>query len=181
MVLIGGTPVPADTIARFGASLLDSEGVKANVVSHAFVDSAQTIANLVAAHQAWQAALGGVCGAQIVGNRATILVANEAGHRAAPVAGSEVQEVGVFDFNQAGLPYHYGQAVPAFLESLVLNGGVIDESQAAVQNWVNVLIGPVLGGNYTGMSTAALTGLYRTFRSDRKRRRQLYARSVRNP
>ena len=171
----------ADTIARFSASVRDADGVKGNALSHLFIDGAQTVTQVKAALAAWESALDAISGGKIASVSATISPATAGTDKGAAVAGSEVQEVGMFDFGQAGLPYVYGEGVPAFLETLVTAGGQINEADPGVAAWVALLTGAVLGGSYTGYSTAGLTALVRTFRATRKHRRSLYSRSVRTP
>jgi hypothetical protein len=167
----------ADTPMRFGASFIDSEGITASTVSHLYVDSAQTVAAVKTALAAWGDALNAITGATITSTRAAILGPG-ADPTGKPVANSEVVETAVFDFALATSGYHYGQVVPAILESLVGAGEQIDPSQTDVAAFITLMLGAVLGGHYTGANIDTLASFYRSFQADRKRRRQLFRKSV---
>lgn len=182
----------ADTVAKVSASVIDAEGIKASVLSHLFIDSAQTVAQIKTAVGSWAHTVDQVSGAKMEALRfelqlQDVLAAQNAlfnadpgtGVKVSPAADSEVQEVGIFDFNQAGVPYRYGQGVPALIEALTALGPV-NIGDAKVAALVTLLTSAALGGHYTGMSTAALTALSRAFRGDRKRRKQLFSKSVAN-
>lgn len=183
----------ADTVAKFSASVQDEEGIKSTTLSHLYMDSAQTVAQVKTALGAWAHAVDLPSGAEITALRfevqaADVLAAQRAlyiadpdtGIKTAPAADSEVQEAGIFDFSQTGIPYVWGQVIPALVEDLT-SGGPVDISDPRVTGLVTLLTGAVLGGHYSGMSTAALVALTRAFRGDRKRRRQLFAKSVARP
>jgi len=162
----------ANTVLRFSATVQDETGLKANVNSHLFIDSAQTVAATDTAFSAWISALDAITGGQVVRGQWTISPALPGGIKSAPVAGSEVQEVATFDFTQTGVPYHYGSVVPAFLESLETSTHKPDLTAGAVAAWITLLTtAPVLGGSYTGMGNDALAALSYAFLATRKHRR----------
>ncbi len=162
---------------HFSASLIDIGQVKATKTSQLFIDPGQSVANVVTALNAWLAALDGVTGAQIV--RAGVgLSIPVTGVKTAPVAGAENSESVTIDFNQAGLTTHYGDNIPAFLESLI-TGDTPNLSAGAVAAYTALLgTPPVLGGGYSGLGNELLGAVYRAFQGSRKHRRQLFAKSV---
>ena len=162
----------ANTVVRFSATLQDETGLKASVISHLFIDSAQTVAQVVTAMNTWAADLDAITGAQIVRLGVTITPAIPGGVKGSPAVGSEVQEVATFDFTQTGTPYHYGQVVPAFLETAETADHKPDLANAGVAAWTTLLTtAPVLGGAYTGPGNDALAALSYAFLATRKHRR----------
>jgi hypothetical protein len=166
-----------NTTLRFHAGVVDDDGIRATATSHLLVDDGQTIAAVKTALGAWEAAFDAVSGGKIVSVNAGIYKARAGGDKADPVAGADVEEVGIWSFNQTGTPFRYGQAVPA-LDDAVLAGQEIDPTNAAVIAWEALLLGAVLGGNYTGVDTDALASVYKTLQGTRKHRRQLTAKST---
>lgn len=162
---------------HFTATGEDSEGIKASTTAQLFIDPTQTIAAALTALAAWTAALNAITGMKITRQGIGLTGGTLPDATGKPVASSEVQEVAVFDFNQAALTTHYGNSVPAFLESKVSSGrpNLADTDVAA---YVTLLTSAALGGTYSGLGNEALTGLYRAFLSDRKHRRAKFAGSV---
>jgi hypothetical protein len=162
----------ANTVVRFSATVQDEAGLKASVVSHLYVDSAQTVAAMVTALNTWLADLDAITGGQIIRSGIGIVPALPGGIKGSPVAGSEVQEVATFDFTQTGVPYHYGQVVPAFLETAETAAHKPNLADAGVAAFVTLLTtAPVLGGAYTGPGNDALAALAYAFLATRKHRR----------
>jgi hypothetical protein len=166
-----------NTQLRFHAGIVDSEGIRSTVLSHLYVDDGQTLAATNTALQAWITALTAIEGASIITASAGLYAAVGASQAGKPVAGSEVEETGVWSFNQTGTAFRYGQAVPGLLETIVV-ADEIDPTNAGVIAWEALLTGAVLGGHYTGNDNDPLASVYKTFRSVRKRRKQLTAKST---
>ena len=169
------------TPVRFSATVQDSAGIKANTQAHVFADPTQTITQINTALGAWLTALNAITGGKIVRAGASVIgdVSSYAsGH---PVADSEVQEVVTFDFAQAGVSYHYGNTVPAFLESLEV-GNKPDLTNTAVIAYFSLLAtGTPLGGYYTGPGNNQLGALAYAFLPTRKHRRAERAVSLTQP
>src|SRR5574340_1770247 len=118
---------------------------------HSIVDAGSTVTAINTALAAWVVALDGITGGQVVRNSASVVPALPGGIKASPAAGSEVEEVATFDFTQAGTPYHYGNVVPSFLESLETAAHKPDLAAALVIAYTGLLTtAPVLGGFYSG-------------------------------
>lgn len=162
---------------RFHAGIVDSAGIRSTVLSHLLVDDGSTLAATNTALQAWITALTAIEGAKIVTANAGLYAAVGASQAGKPVSGSEVEETGVWSFNQTGTAFRYGQAVPGLLETVIV-GGEIDPTNAGVIAWEGLLTAPVLSGNYTGNDSDALASVYKTFLAVRKRRKQLTAKST---
>jgi hypothetical protein len=162
----------ADTSITFHAGVTDIDGVRGTVLSHLFVDSASTIAETVTALDAWLAAVDAVTQAQILNTNVRILPALPGGLKGAPASGSEMEEGAVLNFTQAGIPYKYGQWVPAVIEA-AKSGRAILLTETHVAALATLLTtAPVLGGSYSGMNSDALAALAGGFLPDRKFRRQ---------
>lgn len=163
--------------AQFSATIQDEAGIKATVIAHALISDASTVAVLDTALNAWISALDGITGGRIIRSAARVLPALPGGIKSAPVAGSEVEEVVTFDFTQSGLAYHYGNTVPAFLETLETADHKPDLANAAVIAYTGLLLGAVAGGTYTGLGNDALAALSYAFLPTRKHRKQANAMS----
>lgn len=167
---------------RLSATVQDERGIKANVNAHVFIDPAQTVTAIDTALAAWVVALDAITGGQVIRNSASIIPALPGGIKSAPVAGSEVEEVATFDFTQSGTPYHYGNVVPSFLESLETAAHKPDLTNAAVLAYTTLLTtSPVLGGYYSGPGNDQLLALAYAFLSVRKHRRAERAVSLTHP
>lgn len=166
-----------NTTIRFHAGLVDAAGIRTTALSHAFIDDGQTVAQVKTALGAWDTALTAILGAKILTVSAGIYNTVTGDQTGKPASGSEVEETGVWSFNQTGTPFRYGQAVPGLLETVIV-GGEIDPTNAGVIAWEALLTSAVLGGHYTGNDNDALASVYKTFLAVRKRRRQLTAKST---
>lgn len=92
------------------------------------------------------------------------------GAKSGPVAGSEVERTGLFNFEQAGTRYKFGVDVPSIANALLVNGK-IDLSNAAITNWVAFLEATTIGITFVSKFANALTALLDaviTFRKHRK-------------
>ena len=162
---------------HFTATFKDSMDIKAAKTSQLFIDPASTVTQMVTALNAWVTALTLITGAVIVRKGIGLSVPISA-PEGTLVAGSEDSETVSLDFNQAALATHYGDVIPAFLESK-LSGDQPNIADADVAAYITLLTtAPVLGGFYSGLGNEQLTSLYRAFQGDRKHRRAEFAKSV---
>jgi hypothetical protein len=92
------------------------------------------------------------------------------GAKSAPVAGSEVERTGLFNFEQAGTRYKFGEDVPSIAAALITNGR-IDLSNAAITNWVSFLEATTLGITFVSKFANALIALLDAVITFRKRRK----------
>jgi hypothetical protein len=162
----------ADTIARFTAHVIDDEGKKGTIVAHLYIDGTQTIAAAKTALTAYLNAVYACTDAEISEGSITVLTGDLSGTY--PVtAGSDLEETGNLNFSVATVPYHWGETILAFKDSL-LSGNQIDTSAGAITTLTGLLTGAVLGGTYTDRGARSLTALAYSFQGDRKHRRKLH-------
>ncbi len=170
------------TPVRFSLTVQDEVGIKANAQAHVFADPTSTITQIGTALNAWVSALAKITGGAIIRSSASVLPALPTPEAGRPVAGSEVQEVATFDFTQAGTAYHYGNVVPAFLESLETAAFKPDLSATDVLAYFTLLAtGTPLGGYYSGPGNDQLLALAYAFLATRKHRRAERAVSLTHP
>jgi hypothetical protein len=165
----------ADTVVRFSCTVIDETGIKANTAAHLYVDGTSTLADTITALQTWSEAVDDITGGQLVNNSFTIIPALPAGHKTAPVAGSEVQEVATFDFTQDVVTFHWGSTIPSFLETLETADHKPDNAATEVAAYITLLLAAVLGGNYTGTGANPLAAFSYSFLATRKHRRAQHA------
>ena len=158
----------ADTKARLSVSMYDAVGGKSTFLTHAFVDSAQTIAQAVTALGTLNTNLATLSNGGV--REATFSIVDTA-VAAAPGAGANTTLVGNLGYLTAGSPSRFGQSVPSFLESLISADGTIDMTSGAVATWVTYMLGAVFGGHFTNNAYVAYNAAKNGFRSGRKLRR----------
>lgn len=158
----------ADTKARLSVSAYDAVGGKSTFLAHAFVDSAQTIAQTVTALGTLATNLATISNGGI--KEATFTVVDTA-VAASPGTGANTTLVGNLGYLTAGSPSRFGQSVPSFLESLISVDGTIDMTSGATAAWVTYMLGAVLGGHFTNNAYVNYNAAKNGFRSGRKLRR----------
>ena len=161
----------ADTAVRFSATVEDETGVKGSVLTHAVVDSADTIATLVTAQQAWVSAVDGVSGAKVISSGMTFSPALPGGIKGAAIAGARVEQTGVLNLGNNTTPYRYGVTIPALKDSLIV-AGRINLTDALITTFTTLLTSAVGGGAYTNLARQTLTGVIDAVLSFRKHRRE---------
>lgn len=162
----------ADTVARFTAHVIDDEGKRGTIVAHLFIDSAQTVAAAKTALTAYLNAIAPTIDAGISEGSISILTGDLLGTYPVTVA-SDLEETGNLDYSVATVPYHWGQTLLAFKDSL-LSGNQINTGAGAITTLTGLMTGAVLGGTYTDRSARALVALAYSFQGDRKHRRKLH-------
>lgn len=163
--------------ARFSYSVVDATGIKASVTNYALLDPTIAVSAVKTAWLAQGALLDAATEAQIVGGDVAIVFAADGAWKDAPVAGSEVESTGVFDFSNSVTPHKYGQALPALLSAAIV-GGKIDLTNTDVKAWFDALYGSHTLYAFTNNAFQTLVALVDAFRSYRKRRKQLYRATV---
>lgn len=162
----------ANTQVVFSATIQDEAGNKANCQAHLYIDSAQTVANVDAALATWLGLLDAITGGAIISYHMLIRPILVLTIKGTPDAGSEVQETATFDFTQVGSTYHYGNNVPAFLETKETSDHKPNLSDTDVAAYTTLLTtAPVLGGFYSGLGNQELSALSYAFLPTRKHRR----------
>jgi hypothetical protein len=166
---------------HFSATVQDSAGIKQTTTVQLFVDTAQTVAQIETALNAWIAALTAITEGKVLRQLFAVSSPVSTSQAGKPVALSEVEECAEFAFNQAALTTHYTNVVPAFPASK-LTGNQINLADTDVAAYTTLLTtAPVLGGSYVGLGNEALISLYRAFQGDRTHRRAEFAASVTYP
>lgn len=158
----------ADTKARLSLSMYDGKGGKNTLLLHAFIDSAQTVANAVTALGTLATNVAGVSNAGI--SEASLSIINTA-VAAAPTGTPNTALVGNLGYLTSGSPSRFGQSVPSYLESLISADGTIDMTVGATDTWVSYILGAVLGGHFTNNAYVNYSARKNGFRSGRKLRR----------
>ena len=156
---------------HFTATVEDDATVKASTTVHLLIDPAQTVTQLLAALSSWLGALDGISGGVIVRYAIGIQPSLVLTVKTTPDPTAEVQECASLDFKQAGTQQHYGNIIPAFLESLEVSEKP-NLTDPLVTAYTGLLTTAVLGGFYTGLGNAQLTAIDYAFLPTRKHRRQ---------
>ncbi len=157
--------------------ILDALGV---VTTHTlFIDapSTVTIANLQTFANDYLPLLDGITSGMIVGVKVDVPLNVVAGLKSAPVAASEVERNGLFNFGLSGSKYKNGILVPSISESLLVNGK-IDLTNAAITNWISFLHATTLGITIVSKFLVALQGLVDALLTFRKHRKAENRRSI---
>jgi len=162
-----------NTLVRFSANVVDSEGKKGSVLSHAYVDDASTIAQINTALTAYLAALYPCTDAGISEGSVTVLSGNVLSTYPVTASGEELEDTGNLDFAVATVPYHWGLTILA-LKPSVLTGDQITTGSPPISTLSSLMVGAVLGGHYTDRSARNLTALAYSFQGNRKHRRKLH-------
>lgn len=160
------------TGALFSYRLRDELNIETTCLLYLFLDPATTVANLVAEYQATSLLLDAITGGVIQTGKITLDVDPDAGVKGTAVAGSRVEQTGVFDFTNAVTSRLWGQAVPSLLNSKIVSGR-INDADTDIVAWVTNLLSAVTTGHYTNNSFQHLAAVRDTFISFRKRRKQL--------
>ena len=149
---------------------LDALGVTVSSPVYVDIDDTKTVAAALADASTIAQAVDNITDAQITEVKLVIVGGMPGAGKSAPVAGSEVERTGLFNFSQTGSPYKYGVDIPAMAEAKIVNGK-IDLTNSDITNFVTVLT--TAGAVLTAVSTAIKT-LVRlkdallTFRKHRK-------------
>lgn len=141
----------ANLLGHTSVTILDSLGVTASAPFYLQFPDASTLAEINTAVQAILTDLDDVTDGQIL--RATIEIDAilPGGLKSAPVAGSEVERGGLFNWFQTGIKYKFGVLVPALSASVVVDGK-IDLSNVAVSTFLALVT--AIGGDAEWVSTA---------------------------
>lgn len=158
----------ADTKARLSVSMYDSVGGKSTFLSHAFIDSTQTIAAAVAALATLTTNLATISNGGIKEASLSIIDTSVA---TSPGSGANTTLVGNLGYLTAGSPSRFGTSVPSYLESLISVDGTIDMTSGATATWVAYYLAAVLGGHFTNAAYVNFSAAKNGFRSGRKLRR----------
>jgi hypothetical protein len=156
-------------------TIIDEIGVKSQMLTNVIVTDATTVANIETLANGLVGVTDDIIDGQIIA--ATFkLDCDFSGAKSAPVAGSRVEQTGLFNFEQASSTYKYGIDVPN-IKNAVLVGGRIDLTDASVIAWKNYILATTATITFAGRVLNALLALLDVLLTFRKKRRQLDARS----
>lgn len=169
--------------AQFSFTMVDELGVKASLPIPVIFDDTKTVAEIVAASGAYGDLVDAASGAQIDEVRIVVFTdPTTHGWKDAPVAGSRVEQTGLFNFKPTGVAHRFGIDLPAILDTL-LTAGRITLGSGAAQDFIDgILAGVSADGvqstNPARQVLATFTDALLTFR---KHRRALDRRTFETP
>lgn len=141
----------ANLLGHTSVTIADSLGVSASVPFYLQFPDSSTLAQVNTAIQAILTDLDDVTDGQIL--RATIEIDAilPGGLKSGPVAGSEVERGGLFNWYQTGIKYKFGVLVPALAASVIVDGK-INLGDTAVTTFLALIT--AIGGDAEWVSTA---------------------------
>jgi len=159
-----------ELLGHLSLQILDSLGVVASAPYYMEFSDADALSDINTALEAYVSAVDGVTAGQIVAASLVVSVPLPGGIKATPVAGSEVERGGLFNFSQENIKYKFGILIPAIKSTLIVNGK-INLADALVTTFLNLQT--AIGGFAVPVSTAAnvfiaLKDALVTFRKHRK-------------
>lgn len=164
----GGHAVAITQPAQLSYTIQDEIGVKAALTQYLKVDPAMTIAQFLTLFNT-QAGLVDLCvSGQLIHGRAEI-VAVPSGVKGAPVAGSRVEQTGLFTLGNAANSRSFGQDVPAWSNTKITSGH-IPITDTDVANLFGSWITPATLSEFCSNQFLALNALRTTAITFRKRR-----------
>lgn len=155
---------------QFSITLQDDLGTKASQTTYWLIDPAMTVTQLAAAWQAYVALVQAVSGGNLLHGRASIELTPTT--PASAVAGSRVEQTGVFDFKNASNSRIFGSPLPALLDTKI-SAGKINLSDTDITNYYTFLSSTHTLYEPTNNEFLLLNGLVDAFISFRKHRRSL--------
>lgn|ERR1700690_1057134 len=99
------------------------------------------------------------------------------GARGTPVAGSEVERTGMFNFDQTTIGAPWPVDIPSLAETLII-GGKIDLTASAITDFITFMLAAHGGGAVVSDSLYTITGLRDSLLAFRKHRRAESRRSL---
>jgi hypothetical protein len=157
---------------RLSVTVRDELGTEASEVFYGLADPTSTLATAEAAWATLTADLDPVLSAQIVRGAISFPCTPAGGLKAAPVAGSRVEQTGVINFSNPITTRRFGEDLPG-LSNDVIVGGKINLADAGIAALIALLSVPGASLTYTNFAQQALNGVIDAVLSFRKRRRQL--------
>lgn len=157
-------------LSLLSIELQDNLGVPASHDLFVNVPDTATVANLVTYGQAYCAVLDPVTSAEGVVAHFTVNFPST-GLKTAPLATSEVERTGLFNFSQAGSRYKFGVDVPSIADAVIATGK-IDLTNTGVIAWKNFILAAGAGGIQAASKFSnLLSGLLDALISFRKHRK----------
>lgn len=156
--------------ARVSFTIVDELGVEASNTYYAMLDTTQTVATVITAWTDLYNVLQPVTDGSIVRGHVDILL--EPGSITPSVAGSRVEQTGLFNFSATGTTHKFGEPVPAFSNSYIGATG-IDLTATAVAAYYNFLPATLAALEWVSANNQKIVALLDAVLSFRKRRKQL--------
>jgi hypothetical protein len=170
-------PSVATYEGTLSAELHDAIGVPASHIQYLSIPDTVTVANLHTLVNGYVGVLDPITGAQI-DKMIVKITLPFSGAKSAPIAGSEVEKTGLFNFEQAGSFYKFGIDVPAIAASVLNSQGLIDLTNTNIQNWITFLGTVTAGVTFVSKFINALVALLDALISFRKHRKQESRRTI---
>ena len=168
-----GNTAPPWVTARVSMTVQDELGTEAIIQAYVIADPAQTVTTQIASAATLVQAIAGICGGlNIRAEIAFYVTPYVVG--GTPVAGSRVEQTGIFAFNNLTNMRKYGMAIPSFI-STGITGGHIDLTNGAVSSFIGQITNSSTPMESSNEQFITLWGgtLSSAILSFRKRRKQL--------
>jgi len=153
----------------FSYTVLDDDGNERALPIYCTLLGTLTLTQLEALSTAISAIVDNVTDGKLLKGSLTLSMPLDAGVKASPVAGSNVQESGLIQFEASGTPYTWSIDIPAFIQA-AFTGKTIDLSNADVVDFTGLMITPASGftgsDKYDNALVVAKSGK-KTFRKQR--------------
>jgi len=155
--------MPTPTIYSF--TVQDAKGVKATALTYVAYDAAtETVGALLGNAAVFGGLVDAISGGVLIDGRVIIDIARDPGWKATPVAGSNVEQTGLFDFNQNNSKYVAAVDIPALLESTLV-GGRIDLANTDIAAFItNLTQASGIGGSTTVFNNSKYLNATRSLR-----------------
>jgi hypothetical protein len=135
---------------RMEATIMDELGVQAETSVYALVDPSVSFTTILTSLSAWLADLDACTAGQIINTELEVLPALPGGLKAAPAAGSRVEQTGILAFTATGDTHQWAGAIPALSnDPTVTSGGKIVLTPGAP---ATVLATLLAGGGTTSLA-----------------------------
>lgn len=158
---------------RWSFTIADELGTEASLPIYGKVDPGQTVGDLLAFLTTLETGVSSLSDGHIVSERVEIIATP--GVSTAAAAGSRVEQTAVLNMLPASVPRRYGISIPAFKDSLILNGKVDTTPLGPVETFLGTIASATVAQEYAtsqfiSLAAALLADAILTFR---KKRRQL--------
>jgi hypothetical protein len=155
--------------ARLSFSVEDELGTEASITEYAMVDPTSTVAAITGAWQSQATLLDAILAGRIVKGSA-VLLNSMAGGKAAALAGSRVEQTGVFNFTNTVTDRRFGIALASLSDAVIAAGRISVPEDGPVDLWADSIVAAIAGGGvYTNEAQQQLAALVDAFLSFRKR------------
>jgi len=151
-------------------SVMDADKEVAATPLYGFTSDATTLAQVVTDAQAVQGLIDPILDGQIVKSVFNLIVPLAGGIKATPVAGSEIERTGLFNWTVNGSIYDYAIDLAAFAAAKFI-GNAIDTGDADVSAFIDAIIAGMTHLAFTdkyGNDVEANRNARKTFRKHRK-------------